>query len=55
MGCSILSLVELIYQIFVIAFTRKSLTNDDKKDEVVQLPTKDERAVVTVEDDDKID
>lgn len=51
MGCSILSLVELFYQLFVTIFTKNANQTGDKKEDKMPTPKKDNRTVVFVEED----
>lgn len=51
MGCSILSLVEIFYQIFVLFFVKSNTVGEVKnEEEKLQTPMKDNKAVVIVED-----
>lgn len=51
MGCSILSLVELFYQLFVTIFTKNTNQTGEKKEDKMPTPKKDNRTVVFVEED----
>jgi hypothetical protein len=55
MGCSILSLVELIYQVFAFAFFKTSDTIAAEKEEIKRVPTpmSDKKAIVLHPDDDE--